>query len=113
MLESILPMVLNSQAGKAAAGAMFSSAPSQTLSGGPFDGRATMGNAGWTVATGQGRAEGARLTGEPLQAAYGLSPALSGQAATAGGMLQAGGGTMVLLMAGLVLAVVLARKRKG
>ncbi len=91
---------------------LTSSAPTSLQSGAPADMRAGFSNAGWTVATGGGRAEGAQITGDPTQAAYGYTPAFA--AAPSGGLSTAGGGLMMpLLIGGAVLAFIIARKKKG
>jgi hypothetical protein len=86
-----------------------SDAPSSLMSGAPADLRSGFSNAGWTVVTGRGNsAEGAKLTGDPVQGAFGATPVFSAGQTTAGGGL-----LLPLLIGGVVLAVILAKKKKG
>jgi hypothetical protein len=88
-------------------GATSSGGPMTLASGGPADLRSGVSNAGWTVSTGNSRAEGARLTGDPAQAVYGGSGVMTAASTAGGGLL------LPLLIGGAVLAVILAKKKKG
>lgn len=91
-------------------GMFASDGPSTMITGGPADLRSGFSNAGWTVSTGSSRAEGARLTGDPIQGAFGSSPVMS---SAGGGFSMAGGGLVLpLLIGGVVLAMILAKRKK-
>ncbi len=107
MLEALLNSRAGASAASSAAAALFAPDPSSTtVSGGPFDARAFAGaGAGWNVATGNARAEGARMT-DAAAAAYGPSAV---QAAP----MQAGTNWVLMLVLASVALGLILRGRKG